>query len=179
MIDSGADSPSDDTSGTGLRPGANSGTGLRPDGNSGAGLLPEDNSGTGLLPEADSGADVGTGQAEAEAEAEAEDPRDVAARALRRSLRHPFQIGFVLGGLVAMAAALLIIQNGQTARINWLWFDFTARLWVVLLTTLIAGALVWETIRLFARRTRRLRRERREALAALRDVRSTGGQPTL
>ena len=105
--------------------------------------------------------------------AAADSPGDVAMQALRRSLHSPFRVGFVLGGLVAVAAALLIIQNGQSAQIHWLWFDFSARLWVVLLTTLIAGALVWETLKISVRRGRRLRGERREALAKLRDDSST------
>lgn len=97
-----------------------------------------------------------------------EESAEVAVRALKRSLGHPFRVGFVLGGLVALAAALLVIQNGESAQIRWLWADFSAPLWVVLLLTLVAGGLVWETARMALRRGRRLRRERREALERLR-----------
>jgi len=96
------------------------------------------------------------------------DPREVAVRALQRSMGRPFRVGFVLGGLLAAAAALLVIQNGESARINWLWMEFSAPLWLVLLLTLVAGGLVWETLKMAVRRGRRLRQERREALHNLR-----------
>lgn len=102
-------------------------------------------------------------------EAKDGDPREVAVRALRRSLRNPFRVGFVLGGLLAVAAALLVIQNGESAQIDWLWMQFAAPLWLVLLLSMVAGALVWETIKAAVRRGRRLRRERREALQRLRE----------
>ncbi len=98
-----------------------------------------------------------------------ENSAEVAMRALKRSLRHPFRLGFVLGGLLSLAAALLVIQNGQSAQISWLWADFSAPLWAVLLLTLVAGGLVWETAKMALRRGRRLRRERREALDRLRE----------
>jgi len=64
----------------------------------------------------------------------------------------PFHTGVVLGALVAVAVTLLIIQNGQSVRINWVAFHFKAPEWIVLFVTAAAGAVVWELIRLGFRR---------------------------
>lgn len=64
----------------------------------------------------------------------------------------PFHTGVVFGALVAVAVTLLIIQNGQSVRINWVAFHFRAPEWIVLFGTAAAGAVVWELVRLGFRR---------------------------
>lgn len=96
------------------------------------------------------------------------DPRDAAVRALRRSLTHPFRWGLLLGLALAVVAALLIIQNGESARINWLWMNFSAPLWLVLLLATVSGGFIWEALRIAVRRGRAVRAERRTALEGLR-----------
>jgi uncharacterized integral membrane protein len=64
----------------------------------------------------------------------------------------------ILGALVAVAVTLLIVQNGQSARVNWLSFHFSAPEWIVLFVTAAAGAVVWELARVgFLSRSRRRR----------------------
>ena len=103
------------------------------------------------------------------------DPGETVARALRSSRRNPFRAGLALGVVVTVAIVLLIIQNGKTARLNWLAFHFGAPLWIMLLLTAAAGAVVWEVIKAGSRRARRLRRERREAVKAAQEM--TRGLP--
>jgi uncharacterized integral membrane protein len=86
-------------------------------------------------------------------------------RVLKAGGRSPFRVGLIFGSLVMVAIALLIIQNGESAQIDWLAFDFKAPLWIILFVTLISGAIVWELIKVAWQRGRRLRRERRGALA--------------
>ena len=91
--------------------------------------------------------------------------REVGVAADKRlaSRRNGFHVGLVVGVLVTVAVVLLIIQNGESARLDWLVFHFSAPLWIMLLLTLAAGGIVWELIRFTARRGRRRRSERRGA----------------
>lgn len=91
-------------------------------------------------------------------------PHEAGKRALKSSGSRPFRAGLVIGALITLAIALLIIQNGESARLDWLTFDFEAPLWIMLLLTLGAGAVVWETVKMLCHRGRRLRAERRDAL---------------
>lgn len=62
---------------------------------------------------------------------------------------------FILGGIITIAAIWFIIANNSLVRIH-LWVTWvSARLWVVLLLTFVAGALVGF---LFARRRDKRRR---------------------
>ena len=62
----------------------------------------------------------------------------------------------IIGGLIVAAAVIiLIVQNGESARIDWLFFHFTSPLWVILFLTMVAGGIVWELAKLAFRRSRR------------------------
>jgi uncharacterized integral membrane protein len=98
------------------------------------------------------------------------DPRETVTRALKSTRRNPFRAGLALGAVVTVAIVLLIIQNGKSAHLSWLAFHFSAPLWIMLLLTAAAGAVVWEVIRAASRRARRLRGERREALKAAQEL---------
>jgi uncharacterized integral membrane protein len=80
-----------------------------------------------------------------------------------RSVRgHGLARGFVLGFVLCAAMAIFILQNTGTTEVDWLWLDFEARLWALLLvaflTGLIAGPLLIAGWRRAAReRTRRQR----------------------
>lgn len=54
--------------------------------------------------------------------------------------------GLVLGALVAVAAVLLVLQNDQQVRFEWLMFDFDAPLWLILAASLVAGGLITELV---------------------------------
>lgn len=75
---------------------------------------------------------------------------------------HLLARGFVLGVAVAAAMALFIVQNTASIGFEWLWFDFDARLWLVLLAAfasgLLAGPLLLVGWRRAARREERRRR---------------------
>jgi uncharacterized integral membrane protein len=60
----------------------------------------------------------------------------------------------VLSVLVTLAVLLLIVQNRDDVTITWLAFDITAKRWVILLTTLLAGMVVGELLRIVIRRDR-------------------------
>jgi uncharacterized integral membrane protein len=60
-------------------------------------------------------------------------------RALRPVPPNRFRTGLALGAVVTVAIVLLIIQNGRSARLNWLAFHFGAPLWIMLLLTAAAG----------------------------------------
>jgi uncharacterized integral membrane protein len=98
------------------------------------------------------------------------DPGETVARALKSTRRNPFRAGLALGVLVTVAIVLLIIQNGKSARLNWLAFHFSSPLWIMLLLTAAAGAVVWEVIKAASRRGRRLRNERREVVKAAQEI---------
>jgi uncharacterized integral membrane protein len=89
---------------------------------------------------------------------------------MKSSGTRPFRVGLVVGAIVTVAIALLIIQNGESAQLDWLTFDFKAPLWIMLLLTLGAGAVVWETAKLLWRRGQRLRAERSVALRAVKNA---------
>ena len=71
-----------------------------------------------------------------------------------------------------MAVALLIVQNGESAQLDWLVFDFDAPLWIMLALTFAAGAVVWELGKAAWHHSRRLRAERRTAMHGLHDRRA-------
>lgn len=75
-----------------------------------------------------------------------------------------FWVGVVLGALLAVATALLIVQNSEKANLDWLWFDFTAPLWLLLFASALSGAVLGHLVPLLWRRAR----DRRRAAAASR-----------
>ncbi len=96
-------------------------------------------------------------------EADGPDFKRLAGRALRSTGRNSFRTGVILGVLITVAVVLLIIQNGESVQLDWIAFHFRTPLWIMLLLTAAAGAVVWELIKVASRRTRRSRRDRREA----------------
>lgn len=100
----------------------------------------------------------------------APDPREAMVRALRAARRGQFRAGLGLGVVVTAAIVLLVIQNGGSARLSWLSFHFSSPLWIMLLLTAAAGAIVWEVTKAFVRRARRLRRENRDAVRAAQEI---------
>ena len=98
------------------------------------------------------------------------DPRKTVTRALKSAPPNRFRTGLALGAVVTVAIVLLIIQNGRSARLNWLAFHFGSPLWIMLLLTAAAGAVVWELVKATSRRARRKRREHREAVKAAQEM---------
>jgi uncharacterized integral membrane protein len=106
---------------------------------------------------------------------------DLVSRQENRTAHHPevrestvpqqrwrFRSGVIVGALAAAGAALLVIQNSHTSDFEWMWFDFQAPLWLLLLLTLLAGVAIGEAHRLLWRRSRSRSAERDNALGAAR-----------
>ena len=64
---------------------------------------------------------------------------------------------FVAAGVVLAALVLLVVQNHDDVSLEWLVFDMSGPLWVVILVAAVAGAVVNEVFG-FVRRRRRRRR---------------------
>lgn len=65
-----------------------------------------------------------------------------------------FHLGLIVGALITVAVAILIVQNGESAQIDWLFLHFTSPLWIILFITTIAGGAVLELTKLMIRRGR-------------------------
>ncbi len=89
---------------------------------------------------------------------------------LKRARRNPFRLGVIIGSLVTIGVVLLVVQNGESAQIDWLIFHFRAQLWIILILTAAAGAVAWELTKVAIRHGRRVARERKVALSAARNV---------
>lgn len=72
-----------------------------------------------------------------------------------------FRVGLIVAAIVTVGAVLLVVQNGESARLDWLAFHFRTPLWIMLVLTLVAGAVVWEFVKAGWRRSRQHRHERR------------------
>lgn len=58
--------------------------------------------------------------------------------------------------IIAVAALLFVLQNTESARFNFLWFDFRWPLWAMLVVFMAIGALMaWGAERRRARRSRK------------------------
>ena len=65
-------------------------------------------------------------------------------------------IGTVVGAaVVAIALIAFIVQNTDEVRMQWLFVDRTAPLWVVIVIAAVAGALLSEVLGWLMRRRRR------------------------
>jgi uncharacterized integral membrane protein len=69
------------------------------------------------------------------------DARVLADETQRSTRRHPLAWGFGLGVVVSIAMLLLILQNTHRSAFEWLWWDFEAAAWVLLLVSFTAGAI--------------------------------------
>lgn len=65
--------------------------------------------------------------------------------------------GLVAALLLVVALIFFVVQNGDDVAFEWLVFDMTGPLWVVILVAAVAGAVVNEVFG-FVRRRRRRRR---------------------
>jgi uncharacterized integral membrane protein len=75
---------------------------------------------------------------------------------------------FVAGAAVAVATAMLIVQNTEPATIEWWAWDPTGPMWIVLLLTFVAGLLMGPVLAgayVLARTRRSHRDERIDELA--------------
>lgn len=60
------------------------------------------------------------------------------------------------GAVVAAITLLFIVQNQVSTKFEFLWFEFTTGLWLMLLISVLAGAVIgWFVARRRARRKRR------------------------
>jgi uncharacterized integral membrane protein len=57
----------------------------------------------------------------------------------RRGRIHP---GMVVAGVVLVALLLFVAQNGDDTRVHWLFFDGRTSLWLVIVLSAVAGAVL-------------------------------------
>ena len=87
-----------------------------------------------------------------------------------------FNVGAVAGILVTVAAVIFVVQNSQSARFDWLWFEFEVPMWTALVGAVLVGVvLVVTALAVHHRRQRRIGR-RTEATRRLRSA--IGGDRT-
>lgn len=79
-----------------------------------------------------------------------------------------FWIGTTFGALLAIATTLLIVQNSESADLDWLWFNFTAPLWLLLFLSALSGAILSRLIPPIWRRVRSRTATRGNGRSALR-----------
>ena len=94
---------------------------------------------------------------------------DSVKQALRGARRNRFRVGVVFGIIVTIAVVLLIVQNGESAQLDWVGFHFKMPLWILLVLTAVAGAIVWELVKVGWRRGKTQRRNQKAALAKARN----------
>lgn len=82
----------------------------------------------------------------------------------RASSRPTALAAFLLGVLIAVAAAFLIAQNRETVSIDWFMFGGDAPLWLVIGLAFVAGLLAGLLLEAAARHTIHRRAERREVI---------------
>ncbi|MFI5593153.1 lipopolysaccharide assembly LapA domain-containing protein [Amycolatopsis sp. NPDC051758] len=83
---------------------------------------------------------------------------------LSASPTRSYRLGVAVGALLAVSVALLIVQNGQSAGLSWLGWQFQVPLWLILLLAVAAGAVLMAAGVLLGMRARS-RRDRRSAAA--------------
>jgi uncharacterized integral membrane protein len=66
-------------------------------------------------------------------------------------------IASIIGGA---GLIIFMLQNRDDVRVDFLWFDFTWPLWLVILVSAVVGAFVWFGLGVLRRHRRR--KERRE-----------------
>lgn len=91
---------------------------------------------------------------------------EIAQRLSKMGKRRPFRWGLVVGLAVAAAVAVFVAQNGHSTSVHWLWTDFRAPVWLLAIVACAAGAIIWETAAVLARRARTKRADRQDALIA-------------
>ncbi len=88
-----------------------------------------------------------------------------------------FNVGAILGAIVAVAAAIFVIQNNRSTQFDWLWFDFELPLWTALLGSVAVGVLL--VVLAFAVHEWRSRRigRRHEAVGRIRQALGPSDEP--
>jgi uncharacterized integral membrane protein len=81
-----------------------------------------------------------------------------------------FDVGLALGGVLAVAAVLFVVQNSGATDFEWLWFDFSVPLWTVLVGCVGVGVLLTLAALVLLRRRRRRIERRRQAAGRLREA---------
>ncbi|MEM9466177.1 MAG: lipopolysaccharide assembly protein LapA domain-containing protein [Actinomycetota bacterium] len=65
------------------------------------------------------------------------------------------QLRLVVLGLIAAGLAAFIVQNTDSTPVTWLFFERSAPLWLVIIASAVAGAVLSELIGWMMRRRRR------------------------
>ena len=61
----------------------------------------------------------------------------------------------IIAGVALLAAVLFMVQNNNRVRTEFLFFNFRARLWVVIVVSVLLGALLGQAVGLLRRRSRK------------------------
>jgi uncharacterized integral membrane protein len=61
----------------------------------------------------------------------------------------------ILAALALLAAVVFMVQNSTHVETSFLFFDFNARLWVVILFSVLLGALLGQAVALLRRRRKK------------------------
>jgi uncharacterized integral membrane protein len=61
----------------------------------------------------------------------------------------------IIAGVALLSAVIFMVQNSNRVRTDFLFFNFQARLWVVIVVSLLLGALLGQAAGLLRRRSRR------------------------
>ena len=84
-----------------------------------------------------------------------EEPKPLEAKPDGKKLSIP--PGLVAAVLVVVALIFFVVQNGDDVAFEWLVFDMTGPLWVVIVVAAVAGAVLSEVLGFLRRRRRRRR----------------------
>lgn len=87
-------------------------------------------------------------------------------RSLERG--RPFRFGLAIGAAVSVAAALLVVQNGHSTGVAWLWLDVEMPLWLLLVVTLAIGVVIGEAARVVWHRAKTRGADRQHTLSTAR-----------
>ncbi|GAA0420841.1 hypothetical protein Acor_79460 [Acrocarpospora corrugata] len=109
-------------------------------------------------------------RAGAEHDLDGRDFDDIVKTVTSPSPARSFRVGLVLGVVLAVATALLIIQNGRSVAMEWLMVNFTAPLWLFLLASAVSGAIIALLGRPLWHRARAQARLRKDAARQLRTI---------
>jgi uncharacterized integral membrane protein len=93
---------------------------------------------------------------------------ELAAVAATSTRRRSALAAFIVGGVIAVAITLLIVQNPASVGMSWLWFDTTLPLWSALALSFIAGMIVGP---LLIKGTRAFRRHRHDQMERINELR--------
>jgi uncharacterized integral membrane protein len=88
-----------------------------------------------------------------------------------------FNLGLVSGIVVAVAAAVFVIQNNQSTQFDWLWFDFEVPLWTALLGAMAVGVVLVVVGFVVHERRQRRRGLRQDAAGRIRRALGPAGEP--